>query len=99
MLLKPREARQNNIVLLSTLEARLYVEHFESLWQSRTELNAFLHEEHAKTPGRDLQDASVICYVAETERPTRRISVMDSRYFPRSSARLGCVAITSSQTC
>jgi len=60
MLLKPREARQNNIVLLSTLKARLYVEHFGCLWQSRAELNAFFHGEHAKTPGRDLQDAGVI---------------------------------------
>lgn len=70
MKLQIREATPADAMLLNTLGYRIYRAHFEYLWESESELEAFLASEYSlEELEQSLKDQAVCWYVAETDRP------------------------------
>lgn len=70
MTLQIREATPADAMLLNALGYRIYRAHFEHLWVSESELDAFLASEYSlDVLEQSLKEQGVCWYVAETDRP------------------------------
>lgn len=70
MTLQIREATPADAMLLNALGYRIYRAHFEHLWESESELEAFLASEYSLDElEQSLKEQAVCWYVAETDRP------------------------------
>lgn len=70
MTLQIREATPADAMLLNALGYRIYRAHFEHLWESKSELEAFLASEYSLDElEQSLNEQAVCWYVAETDRP------------------------------
>lgn len=76
MTLQIREATPVDAMLLNALGYRIYRAHFEHLWESESELEAFLASEYSLDElEQSLKEQAVCWYVAETDRPIGFVKV------------------------